>query len=82
MGVLLKDPDEEKSGLCPYCYDGTLAFDEQSGRIFCERCGYAVKLEYKKANILNTTINYNPVIKYLKNNVECMRDIDKVSESD
>ena len=76
MGVFLKEPRDERLGQCGYCYDGTLAFDEGSGRVFCENCGYAIKLPYKKSGIDATTvINYNPTIKYLKNDVECMRII-------
>lgn len=71
MGVLIKEKGSEKRGQCGYCYNGELAFDEQSGRVFCESCGYAIELPVRKANI-NTqhTIDYNPEIKYLKNDVE------------
>ncbi|MFT7616079.1 MAG: ribosomal protein S27E [Candidatus Woesearchaeota archaeon] len=36
--------ENEQNGLCPYCYHGTLAYDDQSKRVYCVACKYAIKL--------------------------------------
>ena len=38
-------PNRIEEGHCPYCYDGTLAYDKYSKRIYCKRCNKAVKCD-------------------------------------
>jgi len=67
MGAFLKDPKNEKRGICPYCFDGFLIFDLDSHRIICEKCNYAIKLESRNSS------NSNKIkLKILKNEVEEM----------
>lgn len=37
--------EEEKEGMCPYCYEGTLALDKYSNKIYCKQCNKSIKLD-------------------------------------
>jgi len=39
-----KPPEQIKQGLCPYCYEGTLAKDPYSGLTYCTSCHYAIEV--------------------------------------
>ena len=54
-----------KEGLCPYCINGTLAYDEYSGLIFCVYCEYAIKVP-----VISFTAKKGTIIEKIPNLVE------------
>lgn len=50
MGVYFKDKGKEKAGECCYCYEGTLAYDSDTGHIYCLCCKYRVYIKDLPAN--------------------------------
>jgi len=38
--------EKPKKGLCPYCYSGSLEYDELNKQVYCGACRYAVIIKY------------------------------------
>jgi transcription initiation factor TFIIIB Brf1 subunit/transcription initiation factor TFIIB len=34
--------ENPREAMCPYCYSGTIAFDTDSGHLFCKSCKFII----------------------------------------